>query len=195
MLLTSPRDAIAFARRGLYPENVLEALPDEYRLRFFERVDHGYRVSKVLRQVVIFGQQDISRGVPFPRIDLVTCRNLLIYLKPELQQAVLDLFAYSLSPSHGYLFLGKAETGRPTRATFELVNKKWKIYRCVSGPVAFPIKESALVSRSTTAWRDPRRQHVASATPTSLDLTTPEATSQTFAELTKRCCDARTLRS
>jgi two-component system CheB/CheR fusion protein len=166
-------DAIAFARRGLYPENVLEALPDEYRNRFFERVDHGYRVSKVLRQVVIFGEQDISRGVPFPRIDLVTCRNLLIYLKPELQQAVLDLFAYSLSPTHGYLFLGKAEAGRPTKATFELVSKKWKIYRCVSGPTAFPIKESAFVSRPATGWRDMRRPHVSS--PTSLELTPPEA--------------------
>ena len=89
-------DAITFARRGLYPENVLKDLPDEYRDRFFERVDHGYQVSKSLRQAVIFGQQDISRGVPFPRIDLVTCRNLLIYLKPDLQQVVLDLFAYSL---------------------------------------------------------------------------------------------------
>ena len=168
-------DAIAFARRGLYPENVLEALPDEYRLRFFERMDHGYRVSKLLRQVVIFGEQDISRGVPFPRINLVTCRNLLIYLKPELQQAVLDLFAYSLSPSQGYLFLGKAEAARPTKASFELVNKKWKIYRCLSGPVAFPIKESALLSRSATAWRGPHHQHGAAVTSTSLELTSPEA--------------------
>jgi two-component system CheB/CheR fusion protein len=71
-------DAVAFARRGLYPENVLVDLPDDYRQRYFERADQGYRVSKSLRQAVIFGQQDISRGVPFPRIDLVTCRNLLI---------------------------------------------------------------------------------------------------------------------
>jgi two-component system CheB/CheR fusion protein len=65
-------DAIAFARRGLYPENVLKDMPEDYRERFFERIDHGYRISKALRQVVIFGQQDISRGVPFPRLDLVT---------------------------------------------------------------------------------------------------------------------------
>ena len=135
-------DAITFARRGLYPANVLNDLPEYYRDRFFERVEHGFRISKTLRQVVIFGQQDISRGVPFPRIDLVTCRNLLIYLKPELQQIVLDLFAYSLHQSRGYLFLGKAETTRPTKATFELVNKKWKIYRCLGGPLAFPLTET-----------------------------------------------------
>ena len=140
-------DAIAFARRGLYPENVLSDLPMDYREHFFERVDHGYRVSKALRQAVIFGQQDISRGVPFPRIDLVTCRHLLIYLKPEAQRAVLDLFAYSLHQSRGYLFLGKAETARPTKATFELINKKWRIYRCVDGPLAFPLQESSSAAR------------------------------------------------
>ena len=137
-------DAIAFARRGLYPENILSDLPDDYRARFFERIDHGYRISKMLRETVIFGEQDISRGVPFPRIDLVVCRNLLIYLKPQLQQTVLDLFAYSLHQSHGYLFLGKAETARPTRTSFELVNKKWKIYRCLGGPLALPKHLAAL---------------------------------------------------
>jgi two-component system CheB/CheR fusion protein len=136
-------DAIAYARRGLYPENVLNDLPHDYRERFFERIDHGYRISRALRQVVIFGQQDISRGAPFPRIDLVSCRNLLIYRKPELQQVVLDLFAYSLHQSRGYLFLGKAETTRPTKAAFDLVSKQWKIYRCLGGPLAFPVRDSA----------------------------------------------------
>jgi two-component system CheB/CheR fusion protein len=154
-------DAITFARRGLYPENVLQEVPGEYRQRFFKPVDHGCRVSKVLRQVVIFGQQDISRGVPFPRIDLVVCRNLLIYLKPELQQAVLDLFAYSLHRSNGYLFLGKAETARPSKATFELIDKKWKIYRCVGGPRAFPLHESATFGTAAYNLRHEHRQQAA----------------------------------
>jgi two-component system CheB/CheR fusion protein len=152
-------DAISFARRGLYPENVLNDLPPDYQDRFFERVDQGYRISKTLRQIVIFGQQDISRGVPFPRIDLVTCRNLLIYLKPELQQVVLDLFAYSLHQSQGYLFLGKAETARPIKSTFELVNKKWKIYRCLAGPLAFPVHESFTVAPNQIG-RQPRRRQL-----------------------------------
>jgi two-component system CheB/CheR fusion protein len=169
-------DAIAFARRGLYPENVLEELPDDYRDRFFERIDHGYRVSKALRQAVIFGQQDISRGVPFPRIDLVTCRNLLIYLKPDLQQVVLDLFAYSLHQSHGYLFLGKAETARPTKASFEQVNKKWKIYRCLGGPFAFPLHERPAEpgAANNISWREPRHRAAALAVAGSHDLTQPE---------------------
>ncbi len=170
-------DAISFARRGLYPENVLSELPDDYQDRFFERVHHGYRVSKSLRQVVIFGQQDISRGVPFPRIDLVSCRNLLIYLKQDLQQVVLDLFAYSLHQSHGYLFLGKAETTRPTKAAFELVNKKWKIYRCLGGPLALPMHYSPTQAvNNTNELRESRGQRAVSATKTyAQDLTLAEA--------------------
>src|SRR5712692_1546194 len=83
--------AINFARRGLYSENLLKGMPTEYRDRFFEQVDRGYRISKTLRQMVIFGQQDLSRSAPFPRIDLVLCRNVLIYFTPELQQHILDL--------------------------------------------------------------------------------------------------------
>ena len=134
--------AINFARRGLYPQNVLKNLPDDYQERYFEPADHGYRINKALRGIVIFGHQDLSHGVPFPRIDLVVCRNLLIYLKPELQQTVLDLFAFSLHQTGGYLFLGKAETARPTKATFEQVNKKWKIYHCMSGPITLPQNNS-----------------------------------------------------
>jgi len=157
-------DAIAFARRGLYPQNVLKDLPDDFRERFFERVDQGFRISKTLREVVIFGQQDISRGVPFPRIDLVTCRNLLIYLNPDLQQVVLDLFAYSLHQSHGFLFLGKAETARPTKATFELVNKKWKIYRCLGGSAGFPVQETSPELRAANnSSRESRRRSTAPA--------------------------------
>src|SRR5262245_29607289 len=126
--------AINFARRGLYPPNVLENLPDDYRDRFFERIDHGYRISKTLRQMVIFGHQDLSRGVPFPRIDLVVCRNLLIYFNAELQQHVLDLFAFSLHHTNGYLFLGKAETVRPSQSFYEQIDKRLKVFRCLRSP-------------------------------------------------------------
>ena len=121
--------AINFARRGLYSENLLKGLPAGYRERFFERADHGYRISKALRQMVIFGQQDLSLSAPFPHIDLVLCRNVLIYFTPELQNYVLNQFAFSLNPK-GYLVLGKAETIQPSQAYFELVNKHWKVYRC-----------------------------------------------------------------
>src|SRR5437764_5388523 len=129
--------AINFARRCLYSENLLKDVPADYKDRFFERVDHGYRISKMLRQMVIFGQQDLSRSAPFPHIDLVLCRNVLIYFTPELQEYVLNQFAFSLSP-HGYLFLGKAETVRPNQSHYEMVNKHWKVYQCIGNslPIA-----------------------------------------------------------
>ena len=139
--------AINFARRGLYSENLLKTVPTEYRERFFERVDHGYRISKLLRQMVIFGQQDLSRSAPFPRIDLVLCRNVLIYFTPELQEYVLNQFAFSLSPN-GHLFLGKAETVRPTQPFYELINKHWKVYRCTGN--ALPIARRHMLSELST---------------------------------------------
>ncbi len=121
-------EAITFARRGLYAENLPKSVPVEYQERFFEHIDHGYRITKTLRNMVTFGRQDLSRSAPFPRIDMVLCRNVLIYFLPELQNYVLSQFAFSLH-ANGYLFLGKAETVRPNQIYYELINKHWKIYR------------------------------------------------------------------
>jgi len=84
----------------------------------------------------------MSRSAPFPRIDLVVCRNVLIYFNQELQDYVLNQFAYALSPD-GYLFLGKAETVRPTQSYLELVSKQWKVYRC-TGEVLPSIRRQSL---------------------------------------------------
>lgn len=126
--------ALTFARRGVFPATLLHHLPANYLARFFEPVGQNYRVAKPIRQLVIFGRQDLSRSVPFPRMDLVVCRNVLIYFKPELQQSVLAMFAYSLQQTEGYLFLGQAETVRPSRINYELLTKRWKFYHCISGP-------------------------------------------------------------
>ena len=128
--------AVNFARRGLYSENLLKDIPQEYRERFFEHADHGYRITKPLRQMVIFGQQNLNTSAPFPRLDLVICRNVLIYFTPELQDYILKQFAFSLYPG-GYLFLGKAEAARPMQSYYELINKHWKVYRCIGN--ALPI--------------------------------------------------------
>lgn len=122
--------AIDFARRGIYSEKLLAGVPQKYRDRFFERLDHQrYRICKTVRQIVIFGQQDLGRSASFPRIDLILCRNVLIYFTPQLQEMVLNQFALSLHPN-GYLFLGKAETVRPKQTLYKLVNKQWKVYQC-----------------------------------------------------------------
>lgn len=88
---------------------------------------------------------------------------------------VLDLFAYSLHQSHGYMFLGKAETARPTKAMFELVNKKWKIYRCVGGSMAFPLHEGSIHSHTgNNSWREQRRRPIPPTLSGSVDMTHSE---------------------
>lgn len=141
--------AITFARRGIYSESELTTVPDQYRERFFERTDQGYRISKTLRQMVIFGQQDLSRSAPFPHIDLVLCRNVLIYFAPELQEYVLSQFGFSLCPG-GYLLLGKAETVRPTQPYYELLNKTWKMYRCIASATPVMRRHDPPVRRRVT---------------------------------------------
>ncbi|HEY1011865.1 MAG TPA: CheR family methyltransferase, partial [Herpetosiphonaceae bacterium] len=136
--------AISFARMGLYPENLLRNTPGHYRERFFERTEQGYRISKTLRQMVIFGHQDLSRSAPFPRINLVMCRNVLIYFTPDLQDYVLSQFAFSLSASNGFLFLGKAEIIRPMHSYYEIINKQWKVYRRTDEVVPVPRRQGML---------------------------------------------------
>ena len=178
-------DAVAFARRGLYPENVLGAVSDAQKDQFFEKADHNsWRIHKTLRQMVIFGTQDLGRGVPFPRIDLVLCRNLLIYFKPEKQNQVLDVFAYSLAPSQGYLFLGKAETVRPSHSTFEEVNKRYKVYRCLSAPPLGPdAARHQAGAASSLAAKDARPQ-------TTVDEALPASDLRRFNDLILRAMPA-----
>jgi two-component system CheB/CheR fusion protein len=121
-------DAIAFARRGVYSASAVAGLPPDMVARYFDRVDGEYVVQKRVRALVIFGEHDLAQRAPFPRIDLVLCRNVLIYFTLELQKRVLQLFAYSLRDG-GYLVLGKAETTSPLPEFFMPVQPSPKIYR------------------------------------------------------------------
>jgi two-component system, chemotaxis family, CheB/CheR fusion protein len=150
-------EAISFARRGVYSENLLKGLPPGYLERFFERTGHGSRVVKLLRQMVVFGQQDLARTTPFSAIDLVLCRNVLSYLTPEAQEFVLNQFAFSLFPG-GHLLLGKAEAIRPALTLYESVSRDWNVYRCISkaAPSArFPAASMLTVPRSTVPSASP----------------------------------------
>jgi two-component system CheB/CheR fusion protein len=121
-------EAIAFARRGIYPESALKNVPAELRDRHLSRLDSAWEVRKQLRAMVIFGQHDLGQRAPFPRIDLVLCRNVLIYFTPELQRRSLQLFAFALREG-GYLVLGKAESTSPLPENFTMVQPRLKIFR------------------------------------------------------------------
>ena len=103
--------AIEKAREGLFPANIAADVSAQRLQRFFAKDENGYRVAKSIREMVIFAPQNIIMDPPFTKLDLLSCRNLLIYLTPELQMKLLPLFHYSLNPG-GYLFLGNAEIRR-----------------------------------------------------------------------------------
>jgi two-component system CheB/CheR fusion protein len=121
-------DAIAFARRGIYPASALVNLPPRLIKRYFIEHEDGYETSKLIRSLLVFGEHDLGQRPPFPRIDMVVCRNVLIYFTRELQQRTLRLFAFSLRNS-GYLVLGKSETVTPFPDSFHSEYPQLKIFR------------------------------------------------------------------
>lgn len=128
-------DAINIARQGLYEENINEDVSIERLNRFFTKEQNGYRIKKDLRSMVVFAPQNVVMDPPFTKIDLLSCRNLLIYLNPELQHTLLNLFHYSLNPD-GFLFLGNAETASNGDNFFELINGSSRLYRRLAPPYA-----------------------------------------------------------
>jgi len=121
-------EAVAFARRGVYPTSALKELPNDLRDRYLTPLDSAWEIRKPLRGMVIFGQHDLGQRAPFPRIDLVLCRNVLIYFTPELQRRSLQLFAFALREG-GFLVMGKAETTSPLPEHFTLVHPRLKVFR------------------------------------------------------------------
>lgn len=142
------RDAIDKARQGLFNENIASDVPPERLGRFFAKEDQGYRVRKDIREMVIFAPQDLIMDPPFTKLDILSCRNLLIYLTPEVQKKLIPLFHYSLKPG-GLLFLGSAETIGGFTDLFAPLNGKSRLFRRTESamrtePVEFPSSFSAI---------------------------------------------------
>ncbi|MFH0823569.1 MAG: CheR family methyltransferase, partial [Pseudomonadota bacterium] len=120
--------AIETARSGLYPKSIAADVPAEILTRHFQKEESSFRVRKNIRDMVVFAQQNVIADPPFSKTDLISCRNLLIYLGPEVQKKVLSLFHYSLKVG-GTLFLGSSETIGDHAYLFATLDRKWKIYR------------------------------------------------------------------
>jgi chemotaxis methyl-accepting protein methylase len=121
-------DAIEKARAAVYPPNIAADVSPERLDRFFIQVEHGYQITKTIRDMVIFAPHNLIRDPPFTKIDFVSCRNLLIYLSPELQKRLLPLFHYSLNPG-GVLLLGNSETIGEFTDYFVPLDDKARLYR------------------------------------------------------------------
>ena len=127
-------ESLKIARQGIYSESIVESVSPERLKSFFVPIDlHRFQVSKQLRDAIVFAAQNLISDPPFSRLDLISCRNALIYLEPDFQAKVISLLHYGLNEG-GCLLLGPAESLGAAAELFEPISKKWRVYRKI-GPV------------------------------------------------------------
>jgi len=157
------RDAIERARIGLYPSNIVADVSADRLRRFFVREEHGYRICKEIREAVVFAPQNLVMDPPFTKVDIVVCRNLLIYLSSEIQKKLIPLFHYCLNPD-GVLFLGSAETIGAFSSLFAPIDGKARLYRRLENvEAALPIELRVASFGRTAMAAGPREQDHADA--------------------------------
>ncbi|MBX3225857.1 MAG: PAS domain-containing protein [Labilithrix sp.] len=142
------RGSLEIAARGIYNEEAIANVSPERLERYFWRHGKAYQIVPDLRQLIVFAPHDVIRDAPFTRVDLVTCRNLLIYLQPPAQQKVLSLFHFALNRG-GVLFLGPSETLGTSSADFETLDRHWHFYRKFSD-VRIPVETRVRPARPIT---------------------------------------------
>jgi len=122
------KEAIEKARAGLYPLNITADVSPHRITQYFEKNDHGYKITKEIRETIIFAPHNVIMDPPFSKLDVLVCRNLLIYMEQELQKKLMPLFHYSLNPE-GILFLGSAETVCANSKLFQPLDGKSRLFR------------------------------------------------------------------
>jgi two-component system CheB/CheR fusion protein len=129
--------SLSKARLGIYSDNIVSNISAARLHRFFKKEGNAYQISQRIREMVVFAVQSIIKDPPFSRLDLISCRNLLIYLRPELQRRVIPLFHYALIPN-GFLFLGTSETLGEFSTYFTVIDRKAKLFQRLKGEAISP---------------------------------------------------------
>ena len=150
------------ARGAVYPGTIARDVSPERLRRFFQPVEGGYRIAKPIRDLCVFARHDALTDPPFSRIDLASCRNLLIYLEPALQQRIVPLLHYSLR-DNGFLWLGSSETVGTFRGLFQLLDARTKIYARKGRRArrAIPLRGERAAAASSRAGTAVRRENTA----------------------------------
>jgi len=169
-------ESLRVARQGIYPESIKVDVSTERLHRFFNKTpDDRYCVNKSLRGSIVFASQNLICDAPFSRLDLVSCRNFLIYLQTELQAKVISLFHFSLKEG-GYLSLGPSESIGKKQELFSTVSKKWRLFKYVEQTNQYPLD---LPTRTNTVPRHEIESNVAF-------LNTPKNTNTLYSELVQK---------
>jgi two-component system, chemotaxis family, CheB/CheR fusion protein len=149
--------AIEKARKGIYPHNRVADVSPERLQRFFVPTEDGYQIGKSVRELCVFAKQNLCNDPPFSKLDLISCRNVLIYLGTALQKKVFPIFHYALKPT-GFLLLGTSETIGKSADLFTVIDKKYKIYsrKTVSTRLSLDLIANTYASEITNpAFRNP----------------------------------------
>ena len=148
------------ARAGIYSESVMSGISAARMREFFVRSDGGYQIKKQVREMCVFARQDLTKDPPYSRLDLLTCRNVLIYMEPVLQKKVMAILHYALKP-HGFLMLGKSESISGFSELFTPVGRKHKIYSKKSSaggpPLELPAAHPKRAAAETPETEKPAR--------------------------------------
>ena len=151
-------EALEVASRGLYGHDIEKYIPAPLLLRYFIRDAHGYRVGTELRKVIVFANHDVVKDPPFSRLDLIVCRNMFIYMNNVLQEKALKKFHFALKVN-AFLMLGPSENIGVLKEVTQEINRKWKIYRCISknaldtDTIFFPL-EKTIASKANPGKKD-----------------------------------------
>lgn len=165
-------DAIAVARMGIYPFTIAHDITPERLQRFFIKEENGYRIKKEIREMVVFAIQNVIKDPPFTRLDLLSCRNLMIYLTAELQNRLIPTFHYALKPG-GVLFLSPSEGICNHIELFSVLNRPWKFYRATDTVVS-----TCMMMSNPSAWMAQTDNKIPEEITTTKEIN--------FAELTRR---------
>lgn len=143
-------DAIEYARQGIYPDSIAADVPTDRLKTYFIKEENAYKIRKQIREMVVFASQNLVKDAPFSKLDMVSCRNVLIYMNALLQKKILPLFHYTLNPD-GFMFLGTSETIGEFADLFSPVDAKWKIFKRKKAPASLGLERTALPLNGSTA--------------------------------------------
>ncbi|MCE1227073.1 MAG: PAS domain-containing protein [Geobacteraceae bacterium] len=149
------RDAIHFAAAGSYPESIAADLSPRILAKYFHKRDDNFQIARTIREMVVFAQHNLIKDPPFTNIDLISCRNVLIYFQPILQRKVFEFFNFSLA-ANGALFLGSSESTGEMASYFDVLDQKLKIFR--SKGRMKPLSDTHLPSVSDTRFHEMKGQ-------------------------------------
>jgi len=152
------KESLEYAGAGIFPESITADVSPERLARYFIRTEEGFQIAENIRKMTIFAYQNITEDPPFSRMDMISCRNLLIYLGNEVQKKILTTFEFSLM-ENGFLFLGSSESVGDHFPEFSTISTKWKIYRYKGGEKTPLISNIMPVLGRTSRVKEPKLQH------------------------------------